>query len=225
MKLDDSFDVLRADIVAPSGLYDAASPRALQTRRARIGRALDLAVVFLAAPFVLFVALALLLLNPIYNPGPLFFRQKRMGKDCTSFSMWKFRTMLPAQVELRSHDAPLDRHRITRLGAILRKTRLDELPNLINVLRGDMAIVGPRPDAWDHAVVHIRTIPRYAQRFAVLPGITGLAQVRAGYADDYKSVCRKARLDSIYVRNRSLRMDGSIVLSTFYVMLTGFGGR
>jgi lipopolysaccharide/colanic/teichoic acid biosynthesis glycosyltransferase len=225
VKLDDSFDVMRADVVAPSGLYEAAISRAARPHRAWIARALDLSVVFLALPFVVVVALVLLVLNPVYNPGPLFFRQKRMGKGCTSFSMWKFRTMLPAQVELRSHDAPLDRHRITRLGAILRKTRLDELPNLINVLRGEMAIVGPRPDAWDHAVVHIRTIPRYAQRFAVLPGITGLAQVRAGYADDYKSVCRKARLDAIYVRNRSLRMDGGIVLATFLVMMTGFGGR
>ena len=225
MKLDDSFDVMRADVVAPTGLYEAALSRVGKPQRAWIARAVDLSVAIIAAPFVGVVALLLLVLNPIYNPGPLFFRQKRMGKGCTSFSMWKFRTMVPAQVELRSHDAPLDSDRITRLGAVLRKTRLDELPNLINVMRGEMAIVGPRPDAWDHAVVHIRTIPRYAQRFAVLPGITGLAQVRAGYADDYKSVCRKARLDAIYVRNRSLRMDGGIVLSTFLVMLTGFGGR
>jgi lipopolysaccharide/colanic/teichoic acid biosynthesis glycosyltransferase len=74
-------------------------------------------------------------------------------------------------------------------------------------------------------VVYIRTIPLYAQRFAVLPGITGLAQVRSGYADDYKSVCRKARLDAIYVRNRSARMDTGIVFATVVVMLTGFGAR
>jgi lipopolysaccharide/colanic/teichoic acid biosynthesis glycosyltransferase len=71
----------------------------------------------------------------------------------------------------------------------------------------------------------MRTIPRYTQRFAVLPGITGLAQVRSGYADDYKSVCRKARLDAIYVRNRSARMDAGIVISTVAVILTGFGAR
>lgn len=185
----------------------------------------DVTFVVLAAPFVLAVALLLLLLNPIYNPGPLFFRQKRMGKNCTSFQMWKFRTMLPSTIDARSHDAPLDRHRITKLGALLRKSRIDELPNLFNVLRGDMAIVGPRPDAWDHATAYMRCIPRYTQRFAVLPGITGLAQVRSGYADDYKSVCRKARLDTIYVRNRSARMDAGIIMATFYVMLTGFGGR
>lgn len=225
MKLDDSFDMIGADLVAPAGLYKVTAERARLHRKRRIARILDVTFALLAAPSVMVVALVLLALNPIFNPGPLFFRQKRMGKDCTSFHMWKFRTMLPSTMDIRSHDAPLDRHRITRLGALLRKSRLDELPNLINVLRGEMALVGPRPDAWDHAVVFIRTIPFYDRRFAVLPGITGLAQVRSGYADDHKSVCRKARLDAIYVRNRSLRMDTGIVLATVVVMLTGFGAR
>lgn len=225
MKLDDTFDLMRADIVAPPAGYAAHQAQA-QARQGRgVARFVDICFALLAAPIVLAVAIALLVLNPLYNPGPLFFRQKRMGKDCTAFQMWKFRTMLPSTADVRSHDAPLDRHRITRLGALLRKSRIDELPNILNVLRGEMAVVGPRPDAWDHASVYMRTIPRYAQRFVVLPGITGLAQVRSGYADDYKSVCRKARLDSIYVRNRSLRMDTGIVLATVVVMLTGFGAR
>ncbi len=225
MKLDDTFDMVGADIVAPSSVYAASAGKGRQRQRHLFARSFDIVFAVLAAPTVLAVALVLLVLNPIFNPGPLFFRQKRMGKDCTSFHVWKFRTMLPSSVAVRSHDAPLDRHRITRLGALLRKSRLDELPNLINVLRGEMALVGPRPDAWDHAVVYIRTVPLYAQRFAVLPGITGLAQVRSGYADDYKSVCRKARLDAIYVRSRSARMDTGIVLATVVVMLTGFGAR
>lgn len=225
MKLDDSFDMMGADIVAPASLYRVTTEQSRSRHKRRVARMLDVTFVLLAAPMVVVVALVLLALNPILNPGPLFFRQKRMGKGCTSFHMWKFRTMLPSTIDARSHDAPLDRHRITRLGAILRKSRLDELPNLINVLRGDMALVGPRPDAWEHATAYIRTIPLYHQRFAVLPGITGLAQVRSGYADDYKSVCRKARLDAIYVRNRSLRMDTRIVLATVVVMLTGFGAR
>lgn len=185
----------------------------------------DVAIAITAAPVVALVAVVLLILNPAFNPGPLFFRQKRMGKDCRSFMVWKFRTMRMAEKPLRHVDDPLDSHRITRLGAVLRKTRLDELPNLINVLRGEMAVIGPRPDAWDHAVVHIRTIPHYAKRFAVLPGITGLAQVRAGYADDERSIRRKARLDSFYVKRRSWRLDASIVATTFVVMMTGFGGR
>jgi lipopolysaccharide/colanic/teichoic acid biosynthesis glycosyltransferase len=214
-----------ADIVAPTVHYPVTAEQARSRRKRRLARMLDVTFAILAAPAVFVVALALLVLNPIFNPGPLFFRQKRMGKDCSSFRMWKFRTMLSSTVDVRSHDAPLDRHRITRLGALLRKSRLDELPNLINVLRGEMALVGPRPDAWDHAIVYIRTIPFYDRRFSVLPGITGLAQVRSGYADDYKSVCRKARLDAIYVRSRSLRMDAGIVLATVVVMLTGFGAR
>ncbi|MCZ8079032.1 MAG: sugar transferase [Fuscovulum sp.] len=225
MKLDDTFDMVGADIVAPASVYTGPVAKGRQRQRYLFARSFDILFALLAAPMVVAVALVLLVLNPIFNPGPLFFRQKRMGKDCTSFRMWKFRTMLPSSIDVRSHDAPLDRHRITQLGALLRKSRLDELPNLINVLRGEMALVGPRPDAWDHAVVYIRTIPLYAQRFAVLPGITGLAQVRSGYADDYKSVCRKARLDAIYVRNRSARMDTGIVFATVVVMLTGFGAR
>lgn len=214
-----------ADIVAPTVHYPVTAEQVRSRRKRRLARMMDVAFAFLAAPVVCAVALVLLVLNPIFNPGPLFFRQKRMGKDCSSFRMWKFRTMLPSTVDVRSHDAPLDRHRITRLGALLRKSRLDELPNLINVLRGEMALVGPRPDAWDHAIVYIRTIPFYDRRFSVLPGITGLAQVRSGYADDYQSVCRKARLDAIYVRNRSVRMDAGIVMATVVVMLTGFGAR
>ncbi|MEZ5754194.1 MAG: sugar transferase [Paracoccaceae bacterium] len=170
-------------------------------------------------------SLALILLNPISNPGPLFFRQKRMGKDGVPFMMWKFRTMRPAFDELRSPDEPLDRHRITPLGALLRRSRLDELPNLLNVARGEMAIVGPRPDAWDHAIVHIHSIPHYPKRFAVLPGITGLAQVRSGYADDLPGIRRKARFDAFYVRKRSFGLDAAIVLATFTVMFTGFGAR
>lgn len=225
MKLDDGFDLMRADIVVQPTVYPAAIVRRQEWQNRLFARVMDIFFALLAAPVVLTVALVLLVLNPIYNPGPLFFRQKRMGKDCTSFQMWKFRTMLPSAVVVRSHDAPLDRHRITKLGALLRKSRIDELPNLINVLRGEMALVGPRPDAWEHATAYMRTIPRYTQRFAVLPGITGLAQVRSGYADDYKSVCRKARLDAIYVRNRSARMDAGIVISTVAVILTGFGAR
>lgn len=225
MKLDDAFDIMGADFVAPAALYPAKVGKGRDVGTRRLARMLDITFALLAAPIVAAMALLLLVLNPIFNPGPLFFRQKRMGKDCSSFHMWKFRTMLASPVAVRSHDAPLDRHRITRLGALLRKSRLDELPNLINVLRGEMALVGPRPDAWEHSTAYIRTIPFYDRRFAVLPGITGLAQVRSGYADDYQSVCRKARLDAIYVRNRSLRMDAGIVMATVVVMITGFGAR
>ncbi len=225
MKLEDTFDVIGADVVAPPHIYTNSGKHTSALRGRVFRRMMDVTIAVTAAPVVLFVAVVLILLNPAFNPGPLFFRQKRMGKDCRSFMVWKFRTMRMAERPLRHVDDPLDSHRITRLGAILRKSRLDELPNLINVLRGEMAVIGPRPDAWDHAVVHIRTIPHYAKRFAVLPGITGLAQVRAGYADDEKSIRRKARLDSFYVKRRSARLDATIVLATFAVMMTGFGGR
>lgn len=229
MKFDDAFDVLGADIVVPTGPLAPAKALygpGLGARMSRgLRRAVDIMIVIVALPSILVIAALLLVLNPFLNPGPLFFRQKRMGKNCRAFMIWKFRTMRPSEVAARHVDAPLERDRVTPLGRLLRRSRLDELPNLFNVLRGDMSIIGPRPDAWDHAVVHIRTIPYYHQRFAVRPGITGLAQVRAGYAEDLPSVCRKARLDAIYVRNRSALMDLRILASTAIVMATGFGGR
>lgn len=177
-------------------------------------------------PLVAFFAILLLVLNPFLNPGPLFYRQARMGRNGTSFMMWKFRTMTPAAGNaVRAHDAPLEESRITRLGRVLRKTRIDELPNFINVARGEMSVVGPRPDAWDHSAAYVQMVSRYRDRFAVLPGITGLAQVRGGYADTGDAIRRKAAYDSYYVRRRSVMLDIYIILRTVTVMATGLGAK
>lgn len=174
----------------------------------------------------LLVAAPLMVLNPVFNPGPLFYRQARMGRGGRKFMMWKFRTMLvPELDQIRRHDAPLEVERVTILGRILRKTRIDELPNFINVWNGEMSLIGPRPDAFDHAMVYSRTVRGYANRFSVRPGITGLAQVRGGYADNMRAVERKARFDRFYVKNTSPRMDAYIALQTVRVMITGFGAK
>lgn len=178
-----------------------------------------------ALPIVVLCALVLLVINPFVNPGPLFFRQERMGLRGRRFSMWKFRTMLPAATNVRAHDAPLEEDRITKLGRVMRKSRIDELPNIINVLSGEMSLVGPRPDAYSHASEYIRSVPNYHYRLRVRPGITGLAQVRGGYADTPEAILRKARLDRFYVERSCGRMDLYIIWRTIYVMLTGFGAR
>lgn len=185
----------------------------------------DKAMVILALPLIAAVALVLLVLNPWLNPGPLLFSQERMGMGGARFRMLKFRTMLPAEYEVRAHDAGLEEHRITPLGRILRKTRIDELPNFWNVLRGEMSVVGPRPDALSHALVHMRTVPYYQVRFRVKPGITGLAQVRSGYADCARSTRRKARFDRTYVAKSRIKMDLYVIRRTIGVMLTGFGAK
>jgi lipopolysaccharide/colanic/teichoic acid biosynthesis glycosyltransferase len=190
-------------------------------------RAFDLFCVAAGLPVMLVLAALLLVLNPVFNPGPLFFFQKRMGYGGQPFVMWKFRTMRPCGrgLAVRGAQEALEEDRITPLGGILRRIRLDEVPNLVNVWKGEMSIIGPRPDAWEHSVHFIASVPRYDQRFRAKPGITGLAQVRGGYADCLRSVGRKARFDHHYVRNARTRLELYILWRTIVVILTGRGAR
>lgn len=188
-------------------------------------RVVDIHFALAALPMMGVMAVVLFALNPIFNPGPVFFRQERMGQGRVPFRIWKFRTMAPCTGVKRNHDDPLEEHRINRFGEVLRKTRLDELPNFINVLRGEMSLIGPRPDMVDHALTYSATIPRYNERFRVKPGITGLAQVRYGYADHERAVRRKAKNDFMYVERYTFRMDLHIIRRTIAVMATGFGAK
>ncbi len=173
-----------------------------------------------------FIALILLCLNPFLNPGPLFFRQVRLGKNKRPFKMLKFRTMLPADPKTaRSATDALEVDRITRLGRSLRKFRIDEIPNFFNVVLGDMSVIGPRPDSLHHAEHFSRVIDHYDYRFLVKPGITGLAQIESGYAEGVEATAIKAHYDQIYVQTSSGRLDVYIAYRTFLVMLTGFGAR
>ncbi|AZQ66774.1 sugar transferase [Silicimonas algicola] len=174
-----------------------------------------------------FVGLLLMILNPAFNPGPLLYSQQRMGLNGDRFTMLKFRTMLPPEVvaNARPATAPLEIERITPLGRILRRFRLDELPNFVNVWRGEMSVVGPRPDAWEHADLFWKTVPRYSERFRVRPGITGLAQVQGGYADCANAVRRKARLDSHYVNRACFALEVFIIWRTVVIFFSGFGAK
>lgn len=187
--------------------------------------AIDKIAALLALPLVAAMAFLLLVLNPFLNPGPVFFRQPRMGQDGERFVIWKFRTMVEAAAETRDAHGALEEHRITSLGRVMRRMRLDEWPNFINVLLGHMSLVGPRPDAWDHAQVYVRDLPHYGRRLRAKPGITGLAQVIQGYAEGLDQTASKAEIDGFYVANCSLRLDAYIALRTAAVVLSGFGGR
>lgn len=188
-------------------------------------KCVDILFVLTALPILVVLSVLLLLLNPLLNPGPLFFKQDRMGMGSTRFKMWKYRTMKPSGVGVRAHNAPLDADRITPLGHFLRRSRIDELPNAINIIRGEMTLIGPRPDAWTHAETYIATVPYYRDRFRVKPGITGIAQVRDGYADTARAVERKARYDRFYVRRSSGRFDVRILLATIAVVTIGKGAK
>lgn len=217
------FDVAISEI---SGTTLRPQPIARWSPRYRVFKfVFDKGMAVAALPVILSFSIMLLVLNPYFNPGPLFFRQDRMGMGGKRFRMWKFRTMLPAVEDVRHHSAPVEEHRITPLGRIMRKTRVDELPNFFNVLRGEMSVIGPRPDAWSHAQEHAKTVPYYQTRFRVRPGITGLAQVRGGYADCANSLRRKARYDQFYVSKSRIKMELEIIWRTIKVMATGFGAK
>jgi lipopolysaccharide/colanic/teichoic acid biosynthesis glycosyltransferase len=187
-------------------------------------RGFDLTVAILALPIVACLALVLLLVNPFWNPGPLFFRQERMGRDCGRIVVWKFRTMRASEIR-RGPEDPVEAERITPLGGWLRRTRLDEMPQLFNVIRGEMSLIGPRPDTIDHALAYLETVPGYAKRYWLRPGISGLAQVRVGYAEGSQMTALKTRHDLDYIRHAGWRLEISIILRTFMVLSTGFGAR
>ncbi len=189
----------------------------------RAKRLFDIALAVALLPALALAALALVLLNPILNPGPLLIAQARMGQGCTPFRAFKFRTMRGGRLPSRSVHAPLERKRITPLGAILRRTRLDELPQLLNVLRGEMSLIGPRPDLLEHARVHLATVPGYRARHAVRPGISGFAQVVHGYAETPAELRRKVAADLHYIANRNWRLDAWILWRTIVVVLAARG--
>jgi sugar transferase (PEP-CTERM system associated) len=176
----------------------------------------------LALPLMLLAAIAIRL----DSPGPILFRQERVGKDGKLFTLWKFRSM---QVDSEADGAPRwateDDPRVTRVGRLLRKLRIDELPQLWNVLVGDMSLVGPRPEREPFVRRLSKMSPFYAQRHVLRPGLTGWAQIRAPYAASYEDSLEKLKYDLYYVKNLSFWLDASIVISTIRIVLFGRGGR
>ncbi len=199
--------------------------RALPRGYLGLKRGFDVVVALLALPAVIMIAVVLLVLNPFWNKGPLIFAQTRMGWRCRPFQALKFRTMTAAPEISRGPNDPLETDRITKLGVFLRRTRLDEFPQFINVLRGEMSVIGPRPDYWEHATHYSDTITGYRRRHAMRPGITGLAQVDNGYAEGMDATAVKTRRDLDYIDRASFGTDLRIFWRTMKVMFTGFGAR
>lgn len=141
-----------------------------------------------------------------------------MGLGCKPFKAIKFRSMRVAAKAGRSANDPLELDRITPLGRILRKSRFDELPQVLNVLRGDMSLIGPRPDYIHHARRYIRTIPGYRERHLVRPGISGLAQTEYGYVQGDEATRCKVRYDLFYIRNASVALELWIFWRTIRVV-------
>tara|TARA_B110000908_G_scaffold169456_1_gene226655 strand:+ start:1719 stop:2213 length:495 start_codon:yes stop_codon:yes gene_type:complete len=162
-------------------------------------------------------------LNYFFNPGSLFFIQERMGKNCCSFFAIKFRSMVPAEIITRRYNDPIESHRINTFGKYMRKSRLDELPQIVNVLMGDMSLIGPRPDYYSHAVEFLKNVEGYRQRHDIRPGITGLSQIKLGYAEGLKETVKKVNIDNYYIQNIGYKIELKIILSTILTIIKGLG--
>jgi sugar transferase (PEP-CTERM system associated) len=157
---------------------------------------------------------------------PILYRQKRVGESGRVFEILKFRSMhIEAERDGVPRWAKKDDDRVTRVGRFLRTTRIDELPQLINVLRGDMSFVGPRPERPPFVSELSRKVPFYASRHSVKPGITGWAQIRYPYGASVDDAVQKLQFDLYYVKNHSLFLDLVILLQTTQVVLFGQGAR
>ena len=157
----------------------------------------------------------------VTSPGPILYRQLRIGRDQRPFTLWKLRTMrTDAEAESGEVLAQPDDPRLTPCGAFLRRLRLDEVPQLFNVLRGTMSLVGPRPERPGFVQRYLREVPGYAERFSLAPGVTGLAQVNGEY---HSSPQNKLRYDLAYAANWTLWLDLSILLRTVKIVLTSRG--
>ncbi|RJX65559.1 exopolysaccharide biosynthesis polyprenyl glycosylphosphotransferase [Tsuneonella suprasediminis] len=194
-------------------------------------RLADLVGSLILLPLLLPLFAILAAIIRIDSTGPVFFRQTRVGYRGKTFRVYKFRTMRsrdntdPQVDKINDVITAENDPRITRVGRVLRKTRLDELPQIFNVIRGDMSWVGPRPEALDLSMLYESSVPFYRYRHIVRPGITGWAQVNQGHVTDVDDIARKLRFDFYYVRNASLWIDILIVMKTVRVMTSGFGAK
>jgi exopolysaccharide biosynthesis polyprenyl glycosylphosphotransferase len=185
-----------------------------------IKRLEDLALASMCLLILAILILPVWLANRLWSPGPLFYRQTRMGKGGHLFSVVKFRTMRPDAEKLTGAVwSARNDPRITPVGQVLRRTRLDELPQVINVLRGEMSMIGPRPERPEFIERLSEEIPYYRARHAVKPGLTGWAQVRYGYGNSVMDSRVKLEYDLYYVRHAGFYLDMLITLKTVGVML------
>ncbi len=176
----------------------------------------------LSWPIMVFTAIAIRL----ESSGPIFYRQARVGRNDRVFDVIKFRSMrVDAEQDGRARWAQHNDSRITRVGAFIRKARIDELPQLFNVLRGDMSFVGPRPERPQFVAELAKTIPYYTIRHRVNPGITGWAQICYPYGASVEDAREKLQYDLYYIKNYSLFLDFMVLLQTAHVILWGRGAR
>jgi lipopolysaccharide/colanic/teichoic acid biosynthesis glycosyltransferase len=191
----------------------------------RIKRLVDLTLVILAAPFVLPLIAFTALIIRLESPGPAIFTQLRMGHRGRAFTIYKLRSMRNDRTESGRDYTSSNDPRVTRVGAFIRKYRIDELPQIWNILKGEMGWIGPRPEAVSLADWYEREVPFYCYRHIVRPGITGWAQVHQGNVARPDAASEKLQYDFYYIKNLSPWLDLLIAAKSLQTILTGFGAR
>lgn len=218
---------IRIDLVSPGWLIFSEGFRKSKLRMA-MKRIMDIVVSALALlvcwPILILLALAIKLEDGLRSP--VLYRQIRVGHNGIPFAVLKFRSMVVnAEADGKAVWATENDDRVTRVGKIIRMLRFDELPQVFNVLRGQMSIVGPRPERPEFVERLSETIPYYAERHTVKPGVTGWAQLRYSYGASEEDAAEKLQYDLYYVKNHTLLLDLVIVLQTIEVILWGKGAR
>lgn len=190
-----------------------------------IKRWLDTILVLLSFPLTLPIMLITAIAIKLESPGPVLFIQNRVGQKGKEFRIYKFRSMCRNSEEGGVQMASVDDMRVTRIGRFIRKVRIDELPQFFNILKGEMSLIGPRPEQKIFADEFETEIPFYNYRHIVKPGISGWAQVTHGYAANIEETRIKLEYDLFYIKNFSFALDVVIFIKTIKTMLTGFGAR
>ena len=209
------------DLYVVMTLSDSATRRVFTVSKRLFDLVAGLIGLTILIPILVCVALA----DLAWCPGPVFYWQTRVGRGGRTFQLVKFRTMIPdaedgsGPVWAKKKDT-----RVTPVGQVLRRTRLDELPQVWNILKGEMSLIGPRPERPEFVADLVRQVPFYQARHAVRPGITGWAQVRYEYGSTVRDALVKLQYDLYYIKHQSLYLELSIMLKTVRVML-GMGGR
>jgi lipopolysaccharide/colanic/teichoic acid biosynthesis glycosyltransferase len=182
-------------------------------------------VVFVVFGILFFIPICIVLffLNPLYNKGPLFYCQERLGKNHKPFQLIKFRTMVVDSEVNGAEWAKENDSRVTRLGIILRKFRIDELPQLINVALLHINLIGPRAERPELHDLILNDVPDFCLRLKIKPGITGHAQIVGGYSNDIEGARNKLKFDLEYINNQSVLFDIKILFKTVNEVLVGAG--
>ncbi len=192
---------------------------------AAVKRVIDIVLVVVTAPLWLLLAASIWVAVRMDSSGPAIYRQERIGRDGELFTLYKFRTMILNAEKDGPRFAAANDSRLTNMGKFLRRFRIDEIPQLLNVLKGDLSLVGPRPERPVFTEQFEGTIPFYSYRHLVRPGVTGWAQVNFGYADNERETVEKLTYDLYYVKHMSPWLDLSILGRSMWTVLSGFGAK